>query len=241
VSIGSEDYLVPGNRIVVYDLDGSPRMQIAAAEASHYFATWSPGGKYLAYGSRRLSEPEDSSRVFVIDLATPDRPRLVGKGLVGVWIDDDHLVTETWVPVIHSTLYSVTGGVPVEEYEDSTHSYPLPGGRYLALHDFRRGRAGWWLKPAATAAGDAPRFLLSADSSIWPHLTPNLRYLVYEWPGNTYWRMSLPDGKRERLSPSLQKLMPRGMWLTLSLDGKRWLFTRERYDARLVLMENVFE
>jgi Tol biopolymer transport system component len=241
VAVGSEDYMVPGSRIVVYGIDGSPQMQIAAAEVSYYFATWSPDGRYLAYGSRRLADPEDSSCVYLIDPTISNKPRLVGKGLVGVWIDKDHLVTESWAPFVHSSLYSVNSRVPEQDFEDSTLSYPLPGGRYLAVHDFRSGRAGWWLKAAVSMSEEKPRLLLPADSSMWPHLTPNLRYVVYEWPTNAYWRMSLPEGKRERVPQRLEQLKPNGMWLTLSPDGARWLFTRERLDARLVLMENVFE
>ena len=241
VTTGSEDYLLAQRKIVVYNTDGAPQFQIADAEATHHFATWSPDGKYLAYGSRRLTDPGDSSRVYLIELANPQRPRLIGNGAEGMWIDREHLVTEEFFPHAHSRLYSVTHLAVVQDFEDSTLSYPLPGGRYRVVHDFRSGREGWWLIAAARATGEKPRLLLPADSSIWPHLTPNLRYILYEWPSNVHWRMSLPDGRREHVPRSLEQLEPASIWLTLSVDGTRWLFTREQIDARLVLIEDVFE
>jgi serine/threonine protein kinase/WD40 repeat protein len=241
--MGSADLLRPGNHIFTMQSDGTDRVQVTSGEAWFYFPAWSPDGKYLAYGSRRIEEPWDSMRVYVIEAANPNSPRLIGNGILRQWIGNEKVYTNTppYLGNTRSTLYSLNKSDPIEVSEDSTWNIPLQDGTHILVRDCRRGREGWWLRVAGTGQAEAPKRLLSPEYLWSAWLSASLRYLLYKQTDGELWRISLPDGKREQLPKIFNGLDPFSFQIQTSFDEKQVAFLKSRLDARLVLVENVLE
>jgi len=240
VTMWSSDILRSGSHIFIMRSDGTNRTQLTVGEAQNYTAEWSPDGKYITYGSSRSNEPPDSSRIYLVEAENPGTPRLVGKGFIVKWITADKFIAIDWHQRKNSTLYSVHTKEPLEVSKDSTITYPLPGGKYIAVWDFRKGREGWWSKTVRIVQGVAPKQILSSEYLLSSMITASLRYIIYRETNGEVWRISLPGGKRERLPAILNGINPRGN-IALSFDDKKLVFLKERLDTRLVLIENVFE
>jgi hypothetical protein len=241
--MNSPDLLRPGNHIFTMQSDGTDRIQVTTGEAWFYFPAWSPDGKYLAYASRRIEEPWDSMRVYLIETSNPNSPKLIGNGLIAQWIDAEHLYTDTppFLAHTHSTLYSVSKSDPIEVSEDSTWQLPLHDGNHTLFRDCRKGKEGWWLKAARTEQSEAPKQLLSSEylGSAWPSVS--LRYLLYQQTNGELWRISLPDGRRVQLPQIFNGLNPFYFEIQTSYDDRQEVFVKGRLDARLVLIDNLFE
>lgn len=237
----SSDVLRPGSHIFIMQSDGTNRTQLTAGDAQYYFAGWSPDGKYMNYASSRVDEPFDSSRIYLIEVENPGTPRLVGKGMLVRWINAEKFVTVFPQPNTPNTWYSVHSSEPIGVSEDSTHQFSLRDGKYIAVKDFRKGREGWWLKSVGTGEGAPPKQILSAEYMTSSFPSVSLRYIMYRQANGEVWRVSLPQGKRERLPDIMNGINPYGGNIQMSLDDKQLVFLKERIEARLVLIENVFE
>ncbi len=239
-TMSSADVLRPGSHVFIIQSDGSNRIQLTAGDLSQYYASWSPDGKYLTYGSRRPDQPFDSSRVYLIEASNPGMPRQIGPGFIGLWIDSTRIAALDLLPFQRTTLYSLHDLKPTESM-DSVFFFPLHERGYTLVSDFRMGHRGWWLTKTLPGKPVEAKELLSSDllTSAWPSL--NLRYLLIRQLNGEFWRISLPEGKRERLPRVLDNTNPWGGYIQLSFDGTKWSYLRSRIDARLVLMENVFE
>jgi Tol biopolymer transport system component/predicted Ser/Thr protein kinase len=237
----SDDVLHPTSHVFTMDSDGSNRSQLTSGDAWHYSPTWSPGGKYMAYSAARIDESADSSRVYLIGTSNPGAPRLLGRGVNTFWINDEELVSLTPSPHPHSILYSVHKKEPVELSPDSTIHIPLHDGRHILVLDIRLGSRGWWLETTATP-GSAVRKLLVPEQYFacsWP--SASLRYLLSRQENEEEWRISLPDGKRERLPDILNGVDPMDGEMQMSYDDKEIVFLKGQIDARLVLIDNLFK
>jgi hypothetical protein len=132
--------------------------------------------------------------------------------------------------------------VPKEVSEDSTWQFPLHDGKHVLIGDLRKGKEGWWLKSRVTRQGEEPKQILSSEylMGTWP--TASLRYLLYQQSNGELWRMSLPNGKKEHLPDTFRGRNPLGGFeVQMSYDDKEAVFLKGRLDARLVLIENLFE
>lgn len=85
-----------------------------------------------------------------------------------------------------------------------------------------------------------PKQILSSEYMSSSFTSVSLRYIMYRQANGEVWRISLPDGKRERLPDILNGINPQGN-IQMSFDDKQLVFLKERLDSRLVLIENVFE
>ena len=82
--------------------------------------------------------------------------------------------------------------------------------------------------------------VLSSEYFSSSFTSASLRYIMYRETNGEVWRVSVPEGKRERLPSILNGINPQGR-IEMSLDDKRLVFLKERLDSRLVLIENLFE
>jgi len=239
--ISSADLLRPGSHIFTMQSDGSNRTQLTAGEGRHYNAYWSPDGKYITYAARRIDEPMDSSRIYVIEASSPTTPQLLGEGIGAYWIDAEKIVVGSGPLQIHSCIYSVRDFRPIEVSEDSTMEFPLRDGKHRLIWDLRTSRRGWWLTTRGVTPTAERRPILPSEYlfSAWPSV--DLRYLFIRKGNGEVWRMVLPDGKQQRLPAILDGLNPWDAPFQLSYDDTRIVFAKGRLDARLVLIENLFE
>ncbi len=241
--MGSADMLQPANHIYIIHSDGTNRTQLTAGVAQYFDAQWSPDGKYMSYASQRVNEPIDSSRIYIIEVENPGTPRLIGKGYGAWWIDKEKLVTifPPILPHAHSVLYSLNSNAPIEVSEDSTYQFPLRNGRQIAVCDLRSGRDGWWIKTVDKGKIIATKQILSAEYSSNSFPGVGLRNIIYKRENGEIWRVSLPDGRHEKLPSILNGINPYRGNIQVSFDDKHLVFLKERLDARLVLIENLFK
>jgi Tol biopolymer transport system component/predicted Ser/Thr protein kinase len=237
----SSDILRPNAHVFTMQSDGTNRTQLTHGEGLYFGSVWSPDGKYMTYGSKRIDEPHDSSRVYLIETSNPGTPRLVGRGVFAFWIDAERFVTITALPHSYSTLYTVKASEPIEAAQDSTRRFPLRDGKHVLLGDMRKGHEGWWLKSAGAGEEEVVRQVLASEYCDRACPSVSLRYLLYQEPSGELWRMSLPEGKRERMAATFDRINPNMGGIQLSFDDKSVVYGRGRLDARLVLIENLFE
>ena len=69
----------------------------------------------------------------------------------------------------------------------------------------------------------------------------SVRYLLSRQANGELWRISLPDGKRQRLPEIFNGLNPFGYYIRLSYDDKQAVYLKGQLDSRLVLIENLFK
>jgi dipeptidyl aminopeptidase/acylaminoacyl peptidase len=240
--MGSADLLQSSNHVFIMDSDGTNRTQLTAGDAQYFHAAWSPDGRHMTYASKQVNEPMDSAQIYLIELENPETPRLIGKGIGVRWINEEKLLTVT-IPNLghpHTTLYSIHSREPIEASKDSTREYPLRDGRSVVVADYRKGREGWWIETRGAGQGSAPKQILSSACLLTSFLSANLRYIIYAEASGEVWRISIPEGKRERLPDILNGINPGSGDIQMSHDDKQLVFAREQLDSRLVLIENVF-
>jgi hypothetical protein len=217
--------------------DGTDRVQLTSGEDVSAGASWSPDGKWMTYSVRRISEPWDSSRICLIEAMNPGTARFAGKGVAANWIDAERFVAIHII--VHSSLYSIHPLTMIEDFEHQTWQFPLPDRRHILVGDTRKDRWGWWLKTVGSK--EALKLLLPAERFGSAYPSVSLRYLLYLNGKNEAWRMSLPDGGRERLPKILDGINPYAAEFQTSWDDRQAVFTKRRLDSRVVLVENLFQ
>jgi hypothetical protein len=239
--MSSADLLRPGSQIFIMQSNGEDRTQLTAGDGLYFNATWSPDGRYIAYGIRKIGEPSDSARIYLRDVTNPGEPMLVGKAMYAWWIDNSRFLSVLPLPSIRSALYSLPDLKLIETSSDSTWQFPLRDGKGTIVDDLRKGREGWWLISGERSHHTAPKQILSSEYtySAWPSVS--LRYLIYLKSNGEVWRIYLPDGKQERLPQIFDGLNPWAGYVQLSFDDKHAVFLKERFDSRLVLIDNLSE
>jgi len=239
--IYSTDPLRPTSNLFVMESDGTNRTQLTNGDADYFNSSWSPNGKYMTYCLQRVGEPYDSCRLCLIDVANPGTPRLIGKGLDALWINSEELVTWTSLPNTHSALYSIHKNEPIEVSQDSTWQIRLPSGNDMLIWDMRSGREGWWLKSLGMGQDVMPKQLVPPEYYGSSYPSVSVRYLLSRQANGELWRISLPDGKRQRLPEIFNGLNPFGYYIRLSYDDKQAVYLKGQLDSRLVLIENLFK
>ena len=240
--MASSDRLQTVNHIYIMQNDGTNRTQVTTGEALYFVADWSPDGKYMSYASSRVDEPLDSSRIFLVDIENPHTPKRLCHGIGVRWINQEKFVVVNPHVLSHpyTALYSIYGSKPISVSADSTNEYPLPDGRHIAMSDSRKGREGWWIKTKEATPGTAPVKILSSEYLPYSITSASLRYILYLKPDGGVWRVSIPQGKHEKLPDILNGINPQRN-IDMSFDDRQLVFTKGRLDARLVLIENVFK
>jgi hypothetical protein len=136
-------------------------------------------------------------------------------------------------------MYSAATLELIGESQDTTVQFPLKTGKHVLILDYRERHPGLFLKGTVERT---TKQLLSPEylGRAWP--SASMRYLLYMKSDQEVWRMSLPDGKTERMPEILNGCNPvYGAGFGLSLDDQKLVYLKERLDSRLMLIENLFE
>jgi Tol biopolymer transport system component/predicted Ser/Thr protein kinase len=237
----SSDPLRTGSHVFVMDSDGSNRAQLTSGNAEYYVSSWSPDGKYMTYSARQPGEPFDSTRLYLVEASNPSTKRLIGKGMDALWISNEEFVSFTGLPHTHSVLYSIQRREPLEVAQDSTWRVPLHDGKHVLMWDMRKGREGWYVKRVGAGQDEPARQIVPREyyNSSWPSVS--IRYLLSRQANGEMWRISLPDGKRERLSGIINGINPYEFQIRTSYDDKYVVYLKPEPDSRVILIENLFK
>jgi eukaryotic-like serine/threonine-protein kinase len=239
--VQSWDVLHPTCHVYMMNSDGSNRIQVTSGEEGFYNPAWSPDGAHIAYCGYPMNEPSDSARVYVVDATNPGSPRIVGRGDYVLWINAEEIVALKQYGFLSSIRYSIRTGEPLEVSPDSTAWIPLPDGIHRLVCDLRSKHKGWWLETPGAPAGAPPKLLVPEQycDATWP--SSSLRYLLSRQEDSELYRISILEGKRERLPEFLSGRNPFDFEVQMSYDDRELVFVRMQENAKLVLIDNLFK
>ena len=248
-------YTDHGIQVIDRGKSASPVTLLSDVRTAAYTA-WSPDGQWIAFATRPNSVDEPST-ICIVSPTTPASIRVIGKGeqdSTGVarsvlvrWFDD-HTVgwftprqRKTWIS-------SIENPNPQQFYNDSTYATPVQGGKYILFRDFHRGHEGWWIDmtPAITKADHrtTKRILDATTVSI----APDGRFLLYRARDGRLQKVSLPEGRVQRLpfyvpenrsDAGLQIFGSEGVGV-ITRDGKELAYVEYKQTGKVVRVENPF-
>jgi hypothetical protein len=161
------------------------------------------------------------------------------------WLDEHTL--EWFTPKQMKTwMSSIENPKPQQVYDDSTRAYPIQERRYILFRDYRRGRQGWWIdmSPAVTKSGNrVMKKIFGAEYGSRVSIAPDGRFLLYRTRSGELQKVSLPDGRVQRLPFRIQNIDLRYDWHgigAITRDGKELAYIEYVTTGKLVLVENPF-
>ncbi len=260
------DPLTPVSHIYVANIDGSAMRQLSGGIETVGEPRWSPDGKWIAYCSRVPTAPVESTRACYIDPENPSQVRFIRTGTDVRWHDASDIIVfdgvRTWFVWIEENemkqLYEdFTEAIPVLDGEyvffKDVHKghegwWIVSSVPAIQKDSARRALdsmvvAGPGLPPELVDSLPSPpsriiltpKFLVSSDREIT--LSRTGRFLLYSANDGVIRKISLPDGREDRLPGSLPG---RDVSMTVSDDDGKIFFIDSHLSSKLVLVENVF-
>jgi len=236
--MADNDPLKSASHIYVCDRDGNNRRQITTGDELAEWPSWSPNGKWIAYYAMKSGQLSDSAIIYIVDQADPGTPRPMGRGLFSKWIDTTTLAIGNPLRGTGS-IVTLDGKSTSITYIDSVLVWPMLDGKNVLLVDLHIGKEGWYIVAAKNnqvIEGAKAKKLFTRRHP--PNLSPDKKYFYYSVGDEILRRLSLPEGKDERIPgtfPGLSSLF------SISSDGKEIVYNDSRLNAKLVLIENLFK
>ncbi|MGH7595065.1 MAG: protein kinase domain-containing protein [bacterium] len=235
--MGGSDLFARTAHLYMTNRDGGNRQQMTTGDQATDSPAWSPDGRWIAYGSRSISEPPDSNRVYLLAAANPGTSRLLGTGSPWLWIDTKNFIAVT---SSNTWLFSVEGATPKRLSQDSTFAFPIFGEKHVLLRDLHKGREGWYISPTAdwrAPTTGQPKKILAGGYTA--RLAPSRKFLFYVKPEiGEVWKISLPEGKHVRLPGTFSFLQND---FSVGYDGQEIVYVAQRLQGKLVMIENLFK
>ncbi len=224
--------------LVVMDRDGSNRKQLTFGDEVVWMIKWSPDGNRLAYCSRKVSEPVDSFRTYILEPSNPS-PRFITDGVPNSWLDSGRISVGR---DLATYIVPIDGEPPTRVYDDSTQGIVIQGGKYFVYHDRHKGRnPGVWLvdltKPPDVQRKSA-RLLPWGSTNI--KMSGDGKTLFSHRPPIEIWRMSLPDGKEERIKADFLGVANFYDFYP-NWDGKEIMIIKRRVSQKIVMIDDLFD
>jgi hypothetical protein len=223
------------------DRDGTNRRQLSFGEETIDRFRWSPDGRRIAYGARKVSEPDDSLRTYILELSNPGSPKYISRGTPNTWLDSVRL------PVVikgRQYLTSIDGVPPTPVFDDSSNAVFVYGGKYIIYRDLRQGKdtTAWWIVDGTKTwdVGREKARLLPLHAGIGLKMQGDGKILYYLRRPGELWKLGLPDGKEERLPADFLGVQYLGH-VNPSWDGKEFIITVPRFPNNIVMIENLFK
>jgi Tol biopolymer transport system component len=227
------------------DRDGGNRKILTSGEEGLGNPLPSPDGRWILYGGYPISASRDSMKIYLIDAKNPGIPKLIGKGCPMIWIDEKTFVSFRFRNSSNCYwLNSIEDGESRKIFEDSTYAIPLKGGKYICYYDLRSGRQGLWV---CTGPGvkdpQLPARKKLAEGSLNCELDKKGIFAYYVKNAGELRRIAIPSGKEEVIRGIFPGLNPDFEHSTfdISYDGKDIVYTDQRYNSKLVMIENPFK
>ncbi len=236
-SMSDNDPLKSTSHIYVCDRDGYNRRQITTGDEIARWPTWSPDEKWIAYYAMKSGQPSDSAIIYIVDQTDPGIPRPIGRGLFSKWIDTTTLIITNPFRGTGS-MVTLDGKSESITYKDSVNLWPILNGKNVLLIDIHIGKEGWYIVAAKNnqvIEGAKPKRILNRGYA--PNLSPDKKYFYYSVGDEILRRITLPEGKDERIPGTFLGL---SRVFSISDDGKEIVYNDSRLNAKLVIIENLF-
>ena len=230
---------VSASHLFVMKRDGSNRRQLSFGDEVIWSVRWSPDGRKIAYGSRKVSEAIDSFRTYVIQTSTQGAPKYIADGIPRDWLDSVRIHVG-----VNDMIYiaSIDGTPPTQVYDDSTNSFFIQDGKYIVFHDRHKGKdLGVWITD-----GTKPREVQRKTARLLPWNSRNIKLvgdgkILYSWRGvGEIWRMTLPNGKEERIKADCLGINNFYNFFP-SWDGQEIIIVKSKLRSNIVMIENLFK
>jgi Tol biopolymer transport system component len=220
--------------LVLLALGGGSRTTLLSEEANYHSPQWSPDGKWIAVAIHPDSVLHDSAKTFLVDAESPGTMRPIGTGIPQKWIDNGSLIVQLGMGTY---VLTVDGSPPTLYFRDSLTVTPVLDGAYVVYqHAVLAKNPGLWMAPFA-GSGAAPRLLLkSLVSYDYDAAGRALYYLTMQ---SEFRRMSLPDGKDEKVAWAFPHLALSSGGFHVSADGKQIAYLDSKRVSKMMLIDNL--
>ncbi len=237
-SMSDNDPLKTASHIYVCDRDGNNRRQITAGDEIALSPAWSPNGRWISYRGYKSTQTMDSSKIYIVDAVDPGSPRALGSGLYSRWLDTSSLLA--FHPGKNKgSIFTLDGQSTSLDYKDSVCLFPILDGKSVLVTDSHVGKRGWYIvaaKDNRVLEGATPRRILTEFYP--PNLSPDKKYFYYSSQDGILQRVSLRDGKDEKIAGTFPGL---SSFFSISSNGEEIVYNDSRLNAKLVLIENLFK
>jgi len=232
------DALSMTNNICITDRETGTTRKLTDDDEHKTNPEVSPDGQWTLYCSRLLTEPAESTRVYLLSVSSPGRKKSIGYGYVTTWINEKEFL------VWYASL-GFKGSIEREGIErygiDSVIVIPNLQGSWGFAYDTRANSRGIWITSIPRGPSQkpgVPRQLLKRTPS-WMDFAPSANRFFYQLNrGSEIRRMSLPDGKDMPLEVKLPATV---MGFGIRADGKEIVYQEWAIKARYVAIDNLFK
>jgi len=241
LTMGESDPLKPGINLYIQDRASGNRRQLTDVNVPCFNPQWSPDGKWIAFCMNSSGNRGDSSKIFLVEASNPGVPREMGYGTAAVWVSSNKFVAQR-VRRPHDDLLSVDGGPPEQFYQDSTTAIKLTSENAILYFDQRKATTGFWLLPA----GDATKSAKSKSQKVSDipkgatFKSFSSSYIYFTIHAGELWRQSFRTGRQEQLKGSFSSIILQSP-MAVGSDDKEFLSIVQQFNAKLVMIENIFK